>query len=1058
MYRPHFLLFTFLILLLTMTSDSQTGGENIRITMLKAPKSSDGKSVVVERSAEHQLAILHPSSVTDEKNLVLAAVFEEDIGQDVAFRVKLDNRFTKDWSFIVVEMSKDHSCNSVLPFRKFSETGFTADSEVPVGKVRANGVAEGEWLTEEVGGVQKFAVIASPDPQKLQSIFMSVEFISGLSTGRSEPKVRELEELKLEQSKAKSDGLEEYRVGSRSITITLGSIYSSSGESLHPPDYYDALDLIAGCRYQFHKGSIPLDALRVGWLNNKALANYQIGELAKAKADYEAALGLLTKLTAADQKPRVLERIVTTANLAQVYATLGDQTSAISRYREAEKLANPRPASEVAQQLVSIYAGLGTSLEYNARFDDALGYYRKAEQIVRGNGLASAGIVYNALGRLAAQTGNRVEAGKYFKDAIALSEQVKNPAGVGSASNNLGYFYLQDKRYDEARQAFIRSSEIFADLGNRTAQATALSNLMFVERLQNRPQAAAFFGKRAVKLLQDVRGGLSTLEKQLQRSFLMSREETYRALADTLISLDRLSEAEEVFGLLKEQEYASLSTRRDGPSTEIVPYNDAEEAVQDKIDELSFLRKTRAELQAEREISGADFKKQGELDSVDRSIALINAAVARSLERLATTEPNVSERVKEILTARNLQSTLSKLKKSHNTEAVAIYTVIGTEDIRDAGGKPSQARTKFGWTVLVTPTDRKAYPIDVRGLEETVRRLREALKSDKYDPRPDATKLYTAIFRQTSTKQRATLEDDLAEALARSENKTVMWSLDGVLRYIPMAALYDGTKYLVEKYRNVVFTPQSLIQLQAVNDENWSVLGMGVSEARQGFSPLDGAKDELEFIVRPGMFDGRVILNDKFTKEEAFRLWRDKKYPVIHIASHFKFHSTKPEESFLLVGDGELRVADLKAEDNLFDGVDLLALSACDTAMTSNGKEAESFSYLAQDLGAKTVLASLWPVSDAGTPELMKRFYTLRAGSSSMTKGEAFHRAQMSLLQGETISREKSLTSGPANAKRAESFASGDKKPDLPLYVADKDRPFAHPFYWSPFVLIGNWR
>jgi CHAT domain-containing protein/Tfp pilus assembly protein PilF len=899
---------------------------------------------------------------------------------------------------------------------------------------------------------------------KLRSIFMSVEFLAGLSTGRSEPKAAALGELKIGEPKAKSEAFRDYRAGSQRITITLGNVYSESGESLFSAEYYDALLLIAGCRYQYNRGSIPFDALKVGWLNNRGLAHYQTGDLALAKQDYENALELLNKLDAADQTKRIHERLVTMTNLGQVYATLGDQKMAIASYRKAEELSRELNPTLVEQSMVAVYGGLGTSLEFEGRFADALANYEKAYQITQRNGMdSSAGIVLNSLGRLAALSGKRPEAEKYFKDAIAISERTQNQAGVGSASNNLGWFYVQDKRYADAHAAFVRSSEIFADLGNRTAQATALGNLMFVERLQGRDEAAIFFGKRAIRLLQSVRGGLTGIEKQLQRSFLMSREETYRSLADILISKERLIEAQAILELLKDEEHGGGSRVRSGETAEIAPYTEEEELIQQKVDELAFLRKTRSDLQAERTRDGASFTKQAELDSVDRSIALVNAAFRKSLERLATTETSVSKRVTDILAERNLQTILSKLKKDHATEAVAVYTVIGTEESRDAAGQSvkDKARTKFGWAILVTPTDRKAYPIDVSGLEETVRRFRQALADDRFDPKPDAQKLYTAIFRQSSGRLKSTLEKDITAALASSDNKTVMWSLDGVLRYVPTAALHDGKNYLVEKYRNVVFTPQSLRQLQATNNPEWKVLGLGVSEARAGFSALEGAKEELAFIVRPGMFDGEVLLNEKFTKDETLRVWRDKEFPVIHIASHFKFHPTKPEESYLLLGDGEMKISDIINEDNLFDGVDLLALSACDTAMISNGKESESFAYVAQDLGAKTVLASLWPVSDVGTPELMTRFYTLRASNPAMTKGEAFYRAQVSLVRGEKIG-DRSVTK-PAIAptggqgSRAENFAAGTRA-NLPLFVKNADRPFAHPFYWAPFVLIGNWR
>lgn len=1067
-FRTFFL--TLATILFTTAASSQNASNDIRITIVKAPSSPDGQSVIEKSATELTARVLKVPTVANDKDLMLAATFEQSVGKGEAFRLKIDNQSTEEWSFLIVEMSADKSCSSILPFLKFSSAGFARDGEVPVERVASKIAKQSEWLTEDVAGIQKFAVLAAKDEKALRNVFMVVEFLAGLSTGRSQPDVGDLAELKLGEPKAKNEVGQEYRVGSQRITITLGNVYSESGSALRSAEFYDVLLLIAGCRYQHNRGSVPFDALRIGWLNNRGLANYQTGNLGEAKSDYETALGLIDTLDASDRKPRTFERLITTANLAQVYATLGDQKTAITKYRAAEALAAKFVSVEIEQQMVAIYVGLGTSLEFEKRYPEALAYYEKARVITRRHNMnASEGIVLNSFGRLAANSRKHLEAVKYFNEAITLSERTRNQAGIGSANNNLGWLYIQDKRYAEAHAAFVRSSEIFADLGNRTAQATALGNLMFVERLQARPDAAVFFGKQAIRLLQSVRGGLSEIEKQLQRSFLVSREATYRTLTDILISRGRLIEAQSIVELLKDEEHGAARVRS-GESTEIAPYTEAEDLIREKIDELAVLRNSRAKLQAEREQLGEGFTRQAELDDVDRSIASVNAAFRKSLESLASAEVSVSARVNAILEQRNLQAVLSTLKREHNTETVAVYTVIGTEEALDgaADASPGKTRTKFGWTVLVTSTDRKAYPMDVRGLEETVYRLRRGLESDRYDPKPDAKKLYDAIFRQPGAKLTSTLEKDLDAALAASPNKTVMWSLDGVLRYVPVATLHDGKQYLVEKFRNVVFTSRSLGQMQAGNNPVWKILALGVSEARPGFDPLAGAKDELEYIVRPGMFEGSILLNEKFRKDETIRVWKDKKFPVIHIASHFKFHPTKPTESYLLLGDGELKIADIENDDNLFDGVDLLALSACDTAMISNGKESESFAYLAQDLGAKTVLASLWPVSDIGTPELMTRFYYLRAANPQITKGEAFHRAQLSLVRGEklegmTAAPKKTVTNpGTADTggqeSRAEPFGGDRAQLKLPAFVADPDRPFAHPFYWAPFVLIGNWK
>jgi CHAT domain-containing protein len=117
--------------------------------------------------------------------------------------------------------------------------------------------------------------------------------------------------------------------------------------------------------------------------------------------------------------------------------------------------------------------------------------------------------------------------------------------------------------------------------------------------------------------------------------------------------------------------------------------------------------------------------------------------------------------------------------------------------------------------------------------------------------------------------------------------------------------------------------------------------------------------------------------------------------------------------------------------------------SACDTASggaATDGREVESFGVLAQRQGAKAVLASLWPVADASTRQLMQEFYRLRGEGEGMTKAEALRRAQLELLRGGADAR------APAGERRG-----------LSVGVAAQTR-FSHPYFWAPFILIGNWR
>jgi CHAT domain-containing protein len=166
----------------------------------------------------------------------------------------------------------------------------------------------------------------------------------------------------------------------------------------------------------------------------------------------------------------------------------------------------------------------------------------------------------------------------------------------------------------------------------------------------------------------------------------------------------------------------------------------------------------------------------------------------------------------------------------------------------------------------------------------------------------------------------------------------------------------------------------------------------------------------------------------------------------VHVASHFQFQPGDQSRSFLLTGDGKhLSLEELNALPNLFRGVDLLTLSACNTGIGDNagdGREVESFGVLAQNKGARAVIATLWPVADSSTSMLMREFYRTRQENPGILKAEALRHAQLKLLRGEL------QPSGPSSADR------GVRPLSDPV-----TRPpgYTHPYFWAPFFLMGNW-
>jgi CHAT domain-containing protein len=307
--------------------------------------------------------------------------------------------------------------------------------------------------------------------------------------------------------------------------------------------------------------------------------------------------------------------------------------------------------------------------------------------------------------------------------------------------------------------------------------------------------------------------------------------------------------------------------------------------------------------------------------------------------------------------------------------------------------------------------------------------------------------------------------------------QVLLWSLNGTMRYLPVAALWDGEKYLVERYQNVVFTRAETKRLTRRVSPHWTGVGFGTSKAHD--VDLLGDRDKIHLPALPGMTEeltgifkrqpagktgvvaGEVFTDRRFTKSRFYGAMK-KRRPLVHISSHFSFYPGDDSRSFLLLGNGEpLTLSEIKKRGGLFEKVQLLTLSACKTAASqpdSFGKEIDGFAELAQRLGANAVMATLWEVREGSTARLMKDFYRGRQ-TKGLTKAEALQQAQLDLLYGTDKVRPTAAVNQVRVPCRAGSSVDihVEKKYRVP-FESNGQNCFAHPYYWSPFILFGNWR
>lgn len=254
-------------------------------------------------------------------------------------------------------------------------------------------------------------------------------------------------------------------------------------------------------------------------------------------------------------------------------------------------------------------------------------------------------------------------------------------------------------------------------------------------------------------------------------------------------------------------------------------------------------------------------------------------------------------------------------------------------------------------------------------------------------------------------------------ALAESQTPTLVFVLDGWLRNIPMAALYDGKQYLIEKY-SIALTPGlQLIEPKPLQKE-LKVIAAGLSEPSSGFSALPNVKRELEQIRAE--IPSNILLNQEFTRLALQNRINSLNFPVVHLATHGQF-SSKAEKTFIVAWKDRIYVKQFNQlvrtiEQNRPEAIELLVLSACQTA-AGDERAGLGIAGVAFQAGARSTIASLWNLDDESTSVLMNEFYQELA-NKKLTKAEALRRAQLALLQ---------------NPK------------------------YKRPMFWAPYVLLGNW-
>lgn len=295
-------------------------------------------------------------------------------------------------------------------------------------------------------------------------------------------------------------------------------------------------------------------------------------------------------------------------------------------------------------------------------------------------------------------------------------------------------------------------------------------------------------------------------------------------------------------------------------------------------------------------------------------------------------------------------------------------------------------------------------------LEDLLSELRRSLRR---------TSLETDIQEVSAKIYKILIGKETESILATNKIKTLVFVLDGSLRNLPMAVLYDGQQYLMEKY-NLAITPGlQLVDPRPLKRQQLTVFVGGLSKEIQNYKALPNVEREIQQIA--SLVSAQTpLLNETFISESIQKQISKIPYRVVHLATHGEF-SSDAEKTFILTWNNRLGVKQLgellqSRERDSRTPIELLVLSACKTAKGDN-RATLGLAGMAVRSGARSTIASLWSVEDSATATFMENFYQ-ELSTLSTTKADALRKAQISLL---------------------------------------KNPQFTHPFYWAPFVLVGNW-
>ncbi|MBG1240501.1 CHAT domain-containing protein [Nostoc sp. NZL] len=653
-------------------------------------------------------------------------------------------------------------------------------------------------------------------------------------------------------------------------------------------------------------------------------------------------------------------------------------------------------------------------------FEQALALYRQAKNRKgEGNTLYSIGDVYYYQTQFA-------QAIEFYQQALVIRRELKDRTQEATTLNDIGLSYSKLSQYAKALEYYQQALAIRKQIGDRSREGTNLSNIGFLLDTQKQPELAIVFFKQSVNVREKIRQDLRVLPKEQQESYTKTVAHSYRRLADLLLQQDRVLEAQQVLDLLKIQELDNYLRNVRGTGQQLIILRPEQEILQ----KYNVLQNSAIQL-------GQELTKLRKIPETTRT-----TAQQQKIAQLVQLEEELNKQFNQFIHSPDVVKLVNQLSREVKLQNIDLADLDAfRDDLRRLNAVmlyPLILDDRLELVIITPDAPPLRRPVKVKReeLNQVIADFRSALEHRDDNVKIPAQKLYNWLIKP--------LEADLKQAKAT----TIIYASDGQLRYIPLAALYDGNQWLVQNYRINNITAKSLTNFNNVHQSKLKVLAGAFADIKLSYSVRIGQE---EHSLRGLPFAGQEVANlavsiadttqflDKDFSLEAMKP-RMNEFNIVHLATHAAFVPGQPEDSFILFGNGD-RPTLRDIESWTLNNVDLVVLSACETGIGGkfgNGEEILGLGYQFQSRGARAAIASLWSVNDGGTQALMNVFYA-QLIQGNLSKTEALRQAQIALITGRQDAAGKQRNSIEIEA--------------LPSNVSDK---LSHPYYWAAFILIGN--